>query len=183
MRAGLDLIESAAMLHVLAGSQGPQTSPATVIVVAAVLVLIVGGGFGVAALAGSSWHKGQASARQEAESEPVTASWPVRMRRETPVFFHGVGLEDGRVSLRGAFIEVTHTWSLGRALNRGEFYFTARETRLAVESGAFGGERLVISGFSAGQPAVVWVNPGSRAALEDMWHALIAAGASPLRPV
>ena len=105
------------------------------------------------------------------------------MRREGSVVFHGAGLEEGRVSLRGGFIEVVHTWSVGRALNRGEFYFPARETQLWVESGAFGGERLVISGFSGGQPAVVWVTPGSRAALEQMWHALIAAGARRLGPV
>jgi len=169
------------MLHVLAGNPGPQTSPVTVIVVVTVLVLIVGGAFGLAALAGSSWHKSQAGARQEALAEPITISWPVKMRREGSVVFHGAGLEEGRVSLRGGFIEVAHTWAVGRALNRGEFYFPARETQLWVESSAFGGERLVISGFSGGQPAVVWVTPASRAALEKMWHALIAAGASRLR--
>jgi hypothetical protein len=174
----LDLIESGAMLHLLAGNPEPQTSPVTAIVVAAVLVLLVGGAFGLAVLAGSGWHKGQVGARQETRAEPVAVSWPVRMRREGGVVFHGVGLQDGRVSLRGGFIEVVNTWSVGRALNRGEFYFLARETHLAVESGVFDGERLVISGFSGGQPAVVWVTPGGRVALEQMWHALIAAGAS-----
>jgi hypothetical protein len=165
------------MFHILAGSQGPQTSPMTAIVIATVLVLLVGGAFGLAALAGSAWHKGQAGARLEAEAEPVTVSWPVKMRREGAVVFHGVGLEEGRVSLRGGFIVVAHEWSVGRALNRGDFYFPAATTQLEVESGAFGRERLVIGGFSGGQPAVVHVTPGSRAALEQMWHALIAAGA------
>jgi hypothetical protein len=169
------------MLHILAGNQGPQTSPVTVIVVAAVLVLLVGGAFGLAALSGAAWHKGQAGARREAEAEPAIVSWPVKMRREGALLFHGVGLEEGRVSLRGEFIEVAHTWPVGRALNRGEFYFPARETQLWVESGVSGGERLVISGFSGGQPAVVYVTPSNRAALEQMWHALIAAGASRAR--
>jgi hypothetical protein len=162
----------------LTGVQDLVESGAMLLILAAVLVLLVGGAFGVAALAGSAWHKGQAGARHEAGAEPVTVSWPVRMRREGTVRFHGAGLEEGRVSLRGRFIEVAHTWSAGRALNRGEFYFPATETQLTVESGAFGREWLVISGLSAGQPAAVWVTPGSRAALEQMWHALIAAGAS-----
>ena len=166
------------MLHFLAGNPGPQTSPVTVIVVAAALVLIVGGGFGLAALAGSAWRKGQEGARQATDAEPVTASWPVKMRREGAVVFHGAGLQEGRVSLRGGFIEVAHTWSIGRALNRGEFYLPARETQLSVESGSFGRDLLVISGFSGGQPAVVSVVPGNRATLDQMWHALIAAGAS-----
>ena len=127
------------MLHILAGNQGPQTSPVTAIVVAAVLVLLVGGAFGLAALAGSAWRKGQAGARREAEAEPVIVSWPVKMRREGAVLFHGAGLEEGRVSLRGQFIEVAHTWSVGRALNRSEFHFPARETQLEAESGVFGG--------------------------------------------
>jgi hypothetical protein len=167
------------MHSILAGNPGPQTSPVTAIVVVGVLVLVVGGAFGLAALAGSSWHKSQADARQEAHAGDVTASWPVEMRREGFFVFHGAGLQGGRVSLRGGFIEVAHTWPVARALNRGEFYFPARETRLWVESGVFGRERLVISGSSGGQPARVSVSPGSRAVLEQMWNALAEAGAIP----
>jgi len=150
----------------------------TPIVAVLVLVLVVGGAFGLAALRGSGWHRSQADARREVLAADVAASWPVQVRREGYFVFHGAGMAAGRVSLRGGFIEVAHSGSVARALNRGEFYFPAGETRLWVESDVFGRERLVISGPSDGQPARVFVIPGSRAVLEQMWHALTAAGAT-----
>jgi hypothetical protein len=167
------------MHSILAGNPGPQTSPVTAIAVVGVLVLVMGGAVGLAALAGTSWHKSQADARQEAHAGDVTAIWSVGMRREGFFVFHGAGMRAGLVSLRGGFIEVAHVLAVARTLNRGEFYFPARETRLWVESGAFGRERLVISGPSGGQPAQVSVSPGNRAALVQMWNALIEAGAIP----
>ena len=150
----------------------------TPIVAVLVLVLVVGGAFGLAALRGSGWHRSQADARREVLAADVTASWPVQMRREGYFAFHGPGMAEGSVTLRGGFIEVAHSWSVARALNAGEFYFPAQETQLWVESDFFGRERLVISGPSGGQPALVFVTPGSRAVLEQMWHALTAAGAT-----
>ena len=105
-------------------------------------------------------------------------SWPVEIRREGYFVFHGIGLQEGQVSLRDGLIEVGHTWSVARRLNRGQFRFPARETRIGVESGAFGRQWLVISGPSGGRPAFVSIRPLSRAALEEIWHALVAAGAS-----
>jgi hypothetical protein len=166
------------MRSVLAGNPGPATSPGTVILLLVVLLLAVVGVFGVAALAGFSWRRSQADARTEAYAQHITASWPVGMRTEGYFVFHGPGTKAGRVSLRGGFIEVAHTWSVSRTLNKGEFYFPARETQLWVEAGAFGRERLVISGPSGGQAALVSVSPGSRAALVQMWKALAEAGAT-----
>jgi hypothetical protein len=74
---------------------------------------------------------------------------------------------------------VARTAVAARVLGRGEFCFPAREARLWVESGPLGHrEWLVISGPSAGRHALIWVSPGSHAALGQMWHALTAAGAT-----
>jgi hypothetical protein len=74
---------------------------------------------------------------------------------------------------------VAHVAPAARLLNQGEFCFAAREARLWVE-GAIVGRRewLVISGPSGGQHALVAVSPGSHAVLGQMWHALLAAGAT-----
>jgi hypothetical protein len=170
------------MRSVLAGNPGPATSPGTVIFFMVVLLVAVVGAFVVATLAGSSWRRSQAGARTEAYAQHIRATWPVVMRTKGYFVFHGPGTKAGRVSLRGGFIEVTHTWSVSRTLNRGEFYFPARETRLWVEAGAFGRDRLVISGPSGGQAALVSVSPGSRDALVQMWKALVEAGATPGSP-
>jgi hypothetical protein len=166
------------MHTVLAGTPGPAPSALPAIVVVAILVLAVGGAFGVAALMGSSWRRSQAGARREALAGGVTAIWPVAMRREGYLSVHGPGMRGGSVSLQGGFIVVVQASPVARTLNSGEFYFPARETRLSVDSGLFGRERLVISGPSGGQATVVCVTPGSRAVLEQMWKALIAAGAT-----
>ena len=145
----------------LAGNPGPTTSPVTAVVVVVILVLAVGGAFGVAALRGSSWRRSQAGARQEALSGDVTATWPAEVQGEGYFAFHGPGMSGGRVSLRGGFIEVAHASPVARALNRGEFYFPARETRLSVDSSLFGRDRLVISGPSGGQAAAALLPPSA----------------------
>jgi hypothetical protein len=150
-----------------------------IVVVVVVLVLIAAGVLGMAAHRGSSWRQDQAGARQEALAGDVTASWPVQIRTEGLFAFRGPGMRGGLVSLRGGFIVVVHAAPAARLLNQGEFYFAAREARLWVESGAFGRrEWLVISGPSSGQCALVSVSPGSHAVLGQMWHALLAAGAT-----
>ncbi len=93
---------------------------------------------------------------------------------------HGPGMKSGTVSLRGEFIEVTHSFPLGRALNDSEFYFPVREARLSIDPGALGLEWLVITGTSSGRPASVAVSLANRAALEQLLHVLTAAGARPV---
>ena len=73
-----DLVESGPMLHILAGNQGPQTSPVTAIVLAALLVCSWPC-FRPCAMAGSAWRKGRAGQRREADEAPVIVSWPVKM--------------------------------------------------------------------------------------------------------
>ena len=92
---------------------------------------------------------------------------------------HGPGMNSGTVGLRGEFIEVRYSFALGRALNGSEFYFPVREARLSIDPGAFGREWLVITGTSSGRPASVAVSLGNRAAVEQLWHVLTAAGARP----
>jgi hypothetical protein len=166
------------MHNVLAGNPGPATSPVTAVVVVMILVLAAGGAFGVAALRGPGWRRRQAGVRREALSGDVTATWPVEVQGEGYFTFHGPGMRGGRVSLRGGFIEVAHASPVARTLNGAELCFPARETRLSVESSLFGRERLVISGPSGGRAAVARVAPGSRVVLEQIWKALIAAGAT-----
>ena len=150
-----------------------------IIVVAVVLVLIAAGALAVAAHRGSRWRQDQADARQEALAGDVAAGWPVQIRPESPFALHGPGMRAGLVTLRGGFIVVVYAAPAARLPNQGEFYFAAREARLWVE-GAIVGRRewLVISGTSGGQRALVAVSPGSHAALGQMWHALLAAGAT-----
>jgi hypothetical protein len=68
-------------------------------------------------------------------------------------------------------------------LNGQEFYFPVRQAWLRVEPGVLRRQWIVITGLSSGQPAFVSVSPatGGRAALETMWHVLVAAGARPER--
>ena len=113
----------------------------------------------------------------------VTARWPVRIRTDDLFKFHGPGLDSGWLCLRGDFIEVTQG-PVARRLNGLEFSFPAREAWLRVEPGdfSFGRQWLTITGTSRGRPAFVSVSAGGRGALEELWHALIAAGARRERP-
>ena len=123
------------------------------------------------------------AAGRAAQLADVNARWPVRIRTENPFKFHGPGLDFGWLSLRGDFIEITQG-PVARRLNRIEFSFLAREAWLRVEPGdfSFGRQWLTVTGTSGGQPAFVSVSAGGRGALEELWHALIAAGARRERP-
>jgi hypothetical protein len=125
----------------------------------------------------------QAGRRAAPPVADVTARWPVRIRTEDPFRFHGPGLDSGWLSLRGDFIEITQR-PVARRLNRVEFSFLAREAWLRVEPGdfSFGRQWLTVTGTSGGRPAFVSVSAGGRGALEELWHALIAAGARRERP-
>ena len=161
-----------------------QTSPEAVITVAVVLLALVGGTFVLQLLVASRRRQREAPGRAAAAAAPVTASWPVQIRREGRMTVHGPGLDAGRVGVRGEFIEVTHSTALGRALHGREYYFPARQAWLLVEPGVFGREWLIITGTSSGEPATVALSPtGGRSALEGLWHALIAAGARPEQPL
>jgi hypothetical protein len=118
-----------------------------------------------------------------AQRADVSARWPVRIRTESPFKFHGPGLDRGWLSLRGDFVEITQG-PVARRLNRIEFSFLAREAWLRVEPGdfSFGRQWLTITGTSRGRPAFVSVSAGGRGALEELWHALIAAGARREQP-
>jgi hypothetical protein len=125
----------------------------------------------------------RAAGRAAARLAGVTACWPVRIRTEDVLKFHGPGLDSGWLSLRGDFIEVTQG-PVARRLNRLEFSFLAREAWLRVEPGDFnfGRQWLTITGTCGGRPAFVSVSAGGRGALEELWHALIAAGARREQP-
>ena len=125
----------------------------------------------------------RAAGRAAARLAGVTARWPVRIRTEDLFRFHGPGLDSGWLSLRGDFIEITQG-PVARRLNQLEFSFLAREAWLRVEPGDFGFGRqwLTVTGTSGGGPAFVSVSAGGRAALEELWHALIAAGARREQP-
>ena len=170
-------------MNLLAGSPGPPASPTAVIGTLTCLVVVVGGFLAVAALGASRRREAQAAGREAAAAREVTASWPVRLRPEEPLLVRGPGMGYGRVSLRGEFIEVTHTFAAGRVLNGHEFYFPVRQAWLRVEPGILRRQWIVITGISSGQPAFVSVSPatGGRPALETMWHVLVAAGARPER--
>jgi len=113
---------------------------------------------------------------------PVSHVWAVRIKKDGPALLalHGPGLESGWVAIRGDFIEVQQG-PVARRLTGTDYRFCAREAWLSVAPAAFGREWLVITGTSDGQPAFVSVSPGSRVRLEQMWHALVAAGARPER--
>jgi hypothetical protein len=170
-------------MNLLAGNHGPSPSLTAVIGTLTFLVVVVGGFLAVAALGASRRREAQAPGREAAAAREVTASWPVRLRAEEPMAIRGPGMSAGRVSLRGEFIEVTHAFAAGRALNGQEFYFSVRQAWLRVEPGLLRRQWIVITGISSGQPAFVSVSPaaGGRAALETMWHVLVAAGARPER--
>lgn len=125
----------------------------------------------------------RAAGRAAARLANVTARWPVRIRSDALFEFHGPGLDSGWLSLRGDFIEITQG-PVARRLNRLEFSFLARETWLRVEPGdfSFGRQWLTITGTTGGRPAFVSVSAGGRGALEELWHALMAAGARRERP-
>jgi hypothetical protein len=108
----------------------------------------------------------------------ITARWPVRIRTESPVKFHGPGLDSGWLCLCGDFIQITQG-SVARRVNGLEFSFLVQEAWLRVEPGDFnfGRQWLTITGTSGGRPAFVSVSAGGRGALEELWHALMAAGA------
>jgi hypothetical protein len=165
------------MHGVLAGAPGPQTSPATAIAVAAGLLLASVAAVTVRVLVSSGRLRRQATARAAARTADATATWPVRLRTQDFFAMHGPGLDMGRVSLRGEFIEVTQG-PVARKVNGREYYFPVREAWLGIEPGAFRGQWLVITGTSGGEPALVAVSPaGGRPAVEQMWHTLVAAGA------
>jgi hypothetical protein len=170
-------------MSLLAGNPGPPPSLTTMIGTLTFLVAAVGGFVAVAALGAARRREAQAVGREAAAALPVAASWPVRLRTEGPLFVRGPGMDAGQVSLRGEFIEVTHTFAAGRVLNGQEFYFPVRQAWLRVEPGVLRRQWIVITGLSSGQPAFVSVSPatGGRAALETMWHVLVAAGARPER--
>ena len=113
----------------------------------------------------------------------VSARWPVRIRTEDLFKFHGPGLDSGWLCLQGGYIEII-PGPVARRLNGFEFRFPAREAWLRVEPGdfRFGRQWLTITGTARGRPAFVSVSAGGRGALEELWHALIAAGASRERP-
>jgi hypothetical protein len=169
-------------MNLLAGNPGPPP-PTTVIGTLTFLVVAAGGFLAVAAMGAARRRQAQAAGREAAAAGEVTASWPVRLRTEELLFLRGPGIDSGRVSLRGEFIEVIHAFAPGRALNGQEFYFPVRGAWLRVEAGALRRQWIVITGTSSGQPAFVSVSPatGGRAALETMWHVLVAAGARPER--
>jgi hypothetical protein len=125
----------------------------------------------------------RAAGRAAAQLADVTARWPVRIRTDDLFTFHGPGMDSGWLCLRGDFIEVTQG-PVARRLNGLEFSFPAREAWLRVEPGdySFGRQWLGITGTSSGRPAYVSVSPGRRGAVEELWHALIAAGARRERP-
>jgi hypothetical protein len=125
----------------------------------------------------------RAAGRAAARLADVTARWPVRIRTEDLFKFHGPGMDSGWLSLRGDFIEITQA-PAARRLNRLEFCFLAREAWLRVEPGdfSFGRQWLTITGTCGGRPAFVSVSAGGRGALEELWHALIAAGARREQP-
>jgi len=151
-----------------------------VIAVAAVLIALVGGAFALQLLVASRRRQREAPGRTAAAAAPVTADWPVQIRREGPMTVRGPGLDAGRVALRGEFIEVAHTATLRRALHGREYYFPARQAWLLIEPGALGRQWLVITGTSSGEPATVALSPaGGRTGLEQLWNALVAAGARP----
>jgi hypothetical protein len=170
-------------MNLLAGNPGLPPTPMAIIGTLAFLVLAAGGFLAMAAMAASRRHQAQAAGREAAGAREVSASWPVRLRAEEPMFVRGPGMNSGRVSLRGEFIEVTHAFAAGRVLNGQEFYFPVRQAWLRVEPGVLRRQWIVITGTSSGQPAFVSVSPatGGRAALETMWHVLVAAGARPER--
>lgn len=170
------------MHNVLAGNPGPPPSPATIIATVAFLALGAGIVLGGAARAGSRWRASQADARREALAQDVTASWSVWMTRpDSSRTLRGRDLDLARLSLRGGFIEAAHVLSVVRFLNRGEFYFPARETQIQIRRapGVFRREELIISGPSGGQPAHISISATNSAALHEIWNALIAAGATP----
>jgi hypothetical protein len=170
-------------MNLLAGNPGPPPAPAAAIGTLTFLVVVVGLYFAVAAMGAARRRQAQAAGREAVAGREVTASWPVRLRAEEFMFVRGPGMDSGRVSLRGEFIEVTHAFAPGRALNGQEFYFPVRGAWLRVEAGILRRQWIVITGTSSGQPAYVSVSPatGGRAALETMWHVLVAAGARPER--
>lgn len=171
------------MQHLLAGNSGSPPSPEGVIMLVLVLIAAAGGTFALYLSAASRRRQREAPARAAAQAAPVAVSWPVRIQRNSPMDFHGAGMDAGRVALRGEFIEVTHATALGRAFDGREFYFPARQAWLLVQPGVFGRQWLVITGTSSGEPATVAVSPaGGRPALEQLWHSLIAAGARPEQP-
>jgi hypothetical protein len=170
------------VLSLLAGGPAARPAPVAPIAWTVVLFLVVGGFFTVAAVRASGRRRDQTAGRDAASAQDVTGCWAVRMRTEDLMAVHGPGMNSGTVNLRGEFIEVTHSFSLGRALNGWEFHFPVREARLSIDPGAFGRQWLVITGTSSGRPASVAVSLGNRAALEQMWHVLTAAGARPERP-
>jgi len=120
----------------------------------------------------------QAAGRAAARLADVTARWPVRIRTENPFKFHGPGLDSGWLSLRGDFIVITQG-PVARRLNGLAFNFPLREAWVRVEPGdfSFGRQWLTITGTCGGRPAFVSVSAGGRGALEELWHALVAAGA------
>jgi hypothetical protein len=170
-------------MNLLAGNPGPPPTPTAAIGTLTFLVLVVGLFFAVAAMGAARRRQAQAAGREAVAGREVTASWPVRLRAEELMFVRGPGMDSGRVSLRGEFIEVKHSFAPGRALNGQEFYFPVRQAWLRVEAGVLRRQWIVITGTSSGQPAFVSVSPatGGRAALETMWHVLVAAGARPER--
>lgn len=125
----------------------------------------------------------RAADRAAARLADVTARWPVRIRTDDLVRFHGPSLDSGWLILHGEFIEVTQG-PVARRLNGCDFSFPAREAWLRVEPAdfSFGRQWLTITGTSRGRPAFVSVSAGGRGALEELWHALIAAGAQRERP-
>jgi hypothetical protein len=132
-----------------------------------------------AAVASSRRRGAQAAGREAALAWEAAASWPVRIKPDSPLRIHGPGMDAGRVTLRGDFIEVTPA---ARMFNGREYYFPAREAWLHIEDGSFGREWVVITGISSGKPAFVSVCAGNRGATEGLWRALTAAGARAERP-
>jgi hypothetical protein len=170
-------------MNLLAGNPGPPPEPTAAIGTLTFIVVVVGLYLALAAMGAARRRHAQAAGREAVAGREVTASWPVRLRAEELIFLRGPGMDSGRVSLRGEFIEVTHAFAPGRVLNGHEFYFPVRGAWLRVEAGILRRQWIVITGTSSGQPAFVSVSPvtGGRAALETMWHVLVAAGARPER--
>jgi len=156
-------------------------SPATAAGWMIALVVLVAGCFLVAAVASSRRRAAQSAGRAAALARDVTASWPVRIKSAGFFTVHGPGLDSGWVSVRGEFIAVTAA-PVARVLGGRECYFPAREAFVLHQPGYFGRDWLVITGTSSGKPAFVSVSAGNRAATENRWRALTAAGARPERP-
>jgi hypothetical protein len=157
------------------GSLGPPPSTASVVLQLGLLVLA----FAAIAIVAGRRRRREAPLRREMRARPEVT---FRASVDVKVSFLGMMLAArGRLQLivRGDAFEVTHPFPLARVIFGQEYCYLAKETTVEAVTGLRRG-LIEINGRPAGTGARIRI--GQRNMDDEIWDALIQAGAEPVGP-